>query len=101
MMPPSRQKKELTACFARHRAQHASDDVGIVFIDACHLVWDDAREYVWGKSHAQVTIPMTNFRLRQTYYGAIEHATGEVTVYPAEAGTGAATVAFVESRREK
>lgn len=72
-----------------------------MFVDECHLIWDDARGYVWGKSNERVTIPMNNFRTRQTYYGAIEHKTGEVTVCAADAGTGDATVAFVQSLRDK
>ena len=73
----------------------------MLFIDECHLLWDDARGYAWGKANERVCIPMINFRERQTYYGAIEHKTGEVTVCPAIAGSGDATVAFIRSLREK
>lgn len=73
----------------------------MVFVDECHLLWDDARGYGWGKANERVSLAMTNFRSRQTYYGAIEHKTGEVFVWPADGGTGEATVAFVQSLREK
>lgn len=44
---------------------------------------------------------MTNFRQRQTYYGAIEHLRGETTVQPYPTGDGASTVAFVQLLRQK
>ena len=44
---------------------------------------------------------MTNFRQRQTYYGAIEYTKGEVTVCPYAAGNGEHTVAFVQRLRRK
>lgn len=44
---------------------------------------------------------MTNFRQRQTYYGAIEQCQGDVTINPASSGNGAATVAFIEILRQR
>ena len=44
---------------------------------------------------------MTNYRERQTYYGAIEHVSGEVPVLPFPAGTGACTVAFIAHLGQK
>ncbi len=73
----------------------------VLYVDECHLLWDDARGYVWGKAHERVEIPMKNYRARQTYYGAIEHVSGEVTVMPFPAGNGASTVAFVKQLRQK
>lgn len=73
----------------------------VVYWDECHLLWDDARGYVWGKSGERVEIPMTNFRQRQTYYGVIEHLSGETTVRAYPSGDGVSTVAFVEFLRQK
>jgi transposase len=73
----------------------------VVYVDECHLIWDDARGYVWGPANARISINMINFRQRQTYYGAIEQCHGEVTVQPAPAGDGIATVAFIEALRQK
>jgi putative transposase len=75
--------------------------VVVLYLDECHLCWDDARGYVWGKSHQRIEIPMTNFRERQTYYGAIEHVSGEVTVTAFPAGNGTYTVAFIKQLRQK
>ena len=44
---------------------------------------------------------MKNYRERQTYYGAIEHMSGEVTVMPFSAGNGESTVAFIKHLRKK
>jgi transposase len=73
----------------------------VVYVDECHLIWDDARGYVWGPANEHISINMTNFRQRQTYYGAIEQYSGEVTIHPASAGDGTATVAFIEVLRQK
>ena len=44
---------------------------------------------------------MTNFRQRQTYYGAIEQCQGEVTIHPAPSGNGETAVAFIEILRQR
>ena len=73
----------------------------MLYLDECHLIWDDARGYVWGKSSERVQIPMTNFRQRQTYYGAVDYRTGEVTVHPYPAGNGTHTVEFMHYLQQK
>ncbi len=44
---------------------------------------------------------MTNFRERQTYYGAIEPLSAELIVIPTENANGAWTTIFVEYQREQ
>jgi hypothetical protein len=34
----------------------------VVYVDECHLIWDDARGYVWGPANERISINMTNFR---------------------------------------
>lgn len=72
----------------------------VLYIDQCHLIWDDARGYVWGPGAQRIEIPMTNFRKRQTYYGAIEPLSGEVIVVPTETANGYWTTIFVEYLRQ-
>ena len=72
-----------------------------MYVDECHLIWDDACGYVWSKVNERVTIDMTNFRQRQTYYGAIEQCHGEITISLASSGNGESTVAFMQGLREK
>ena len=73
----------------------------MLYLDECHLLWDDARGYVWGKSSERIEVSMTNFRQRQTYYGAIDYRTGEVTVHPYPAGNGSHTVEFIRYLQQK
>ena len=44
---------------------------------------------------------MTNFRERQTYYGAVEMLSGTLDVAPFEAGNGDNTVTYLRALREK
>jgi transposase len=74
--------------------------VVVLYIDQCHLIWDDARGYVWGPREQRIEIPMTNFRERQTYYGAIEPLSGELIVVPTESANGYWTSIFVEYLRQ-
>ena len=75
--------------------------VVILFLDQCHLIWDDARGHAWGPSAKRVEIPMTNFRERQTYYGAIELLQAELIVIPTDVANGSWTSIFVEYLREQ
>lgn len=73
----------------------------MLYIDQCHLIWDDARGYVWGPSTQRIEVPMTNFRERQTYYGAIDPLTAELIVIPTDNANGYWTTIFVEYLREQ
>jgi DDE superfamily endonuclease len=73
----------------------------VLYIDQCHLLWDDARGYVWGPSTQRIEIPMTNFRERQTYYGAIEPLSAEAIVVPTDTANGYWTTIFVEYLRQQ
>jgi transposase len=84
-----------------HATEIASGSVVVLYIDQCHLLWDDARGYVWGPSTQRIEIPMTNFRERQTYYGAIEPLSGEAIVVPTDTANGYWTTIFVEYLRQQ
>ena len=73
----------------------------VLYSDQCHLLWDDARGYVWGPSTQRIEIPMTNFRERQTYYGAIEPLSAEAIVVPTDTANGYWTTIFVEYLRQQ
>ncbi len=73
----------------------------VLYSDQWHLIWDDARGSVWGPSNQRIEIPMTNFRARQTYYGAIEPLSGELIVVPTDTANGDWTTIFVEYLREQ
>jgi transposase len=84
-----------------HATEIVSGSVVVLYIDQCHLIWDDARGYVWGPRAQRIEIPMTNFRERQTYYGAIDPLSGEVIVVPTETANGYWTTIFVEYLRQQ
>ena len=39
-------------------------------------MWGDAIGYVWGRTDAEITVPVVNERNKQTYYGAIDYLEG-------------------------
>ncbi len=84
---------------SKHATAIVSGSVVVLYIDQCHLIWDDARGYVWGPREKRIEIPMTNFRERQTYYGAIEPLSGELIVVPTESANGSWTTIFIEYLR--
>ena len=94
-------KKAITEQLNQEAEAIGTGSLIVLYLDECHLLWDDARGYVWGKSNERVAIPMTNFRQRQTYYGAIEQQTGETTIQAYSAGDGESTVAFLHLLRQK
>jgi len=73
----------------------------VLYLDECHLLWDDARGYSWAPSTQRVEVPMTNFRERQTYYGAIDPVSGTVHVIPTDNADGNWTMIFVEYLRQE
>jgi transposase len=85
----------------RYAAEIATGAVVVLYVDQCHLIWDDARGYVWGPSNERVEIPIASQRERQTYYGAIEALTGEMTVIPCDVANGYWTMIFVEYLRQR
>lgn len=73
----------------------------VLFVDQCHLTHGDARGYVWGPSQQRMEVPITNMRERQTYYGAVDPLTGELTVMEAITGDAAWTVRFLAFMQER
>lgn len=65
------------------------------FQDECHLLWGDICGYVWGKTNQRIEVPIGNQRSKQTYYGAVNVATGRCLIQAYPAGNSANTIAFV------
>ena len=72
----------------------------MLMLDECHLRWGDACGYAWGPMDQRLTIPISNVRERQTYYGALNLLTGRVTLWEAGAGNAENTVAFLTYLRQ-
>jgi hypothetical protein len=60
------------------------------------LLWGDLCGYVWGKQNERIEIPITNERLKQTYYGAVNLSTQRCLVQALERGDSDQTVAFLK-----
>lgn len=76
-------------------------DLVVLYADECHLSHGDARGYVWGPSDQRMEVPIANARERQTYFGAVDARTGELTVMEALQGDGDWTVRFLTFLREQ
>lgn len=63
--------------------------------DECHLLWGDTLGYIWGRMNTKISIPMTNEKERQTYYGALNIHTKDFHVSPFPKGDSVNTVTFV------
>ena len=59
-------KKEIEALMQKYEQAIIAGDVIVLYLDQCHLLWEDARGYVWGLSSQRMTVPMLNQRERQT-----------------------------------
>lgn len=79
-----------------HRAEIALGKLKVFFQDECHLLWGDICGYVWGRTSERITVPITNEKQKQTYYGAIDLQTHEFLVQPYEKGESQFTIAFLK-----
>jgi transposase len=68
----------------------------VLFEDECHLLWGDLCGYVWGKTTDRIEVPITNYRSKQTYYGAVNLYTQQCLIQAAEAGNSEGTIAFLK-----
>ena len=90
----SNPKKEESEVLVRREAIEKGELV-VLMQDECHLIWGDACGYNWLRRNEKVAIPMTNFRYRQTYYGALNLWNGAFELYPHAKANGAETVDFL------
>ena len=79
-----------------HREEIESGQLKVFFQDECHLLWGDVCGYVWGRTKERITVPMTNERSKQTYYGAIDLQSHELLVQPYNKGESPSTIAFLK-----
>ena len=70
--------------------------VRVLMLDKCHLLWRDLCGYVWGKSNERIEVDMTNYRNKQTYYGAVDYHTGEFLIKAYPKGNSDQTIEFLQ-----
>lgn len=92
----SRKKKEIEQFLAQKREEIETEQLIVLFVDECHLVWGDICGYVWGKTSSRVEVPIKNEKQRQTYYGAINYRTGKVILKGYPQGNTENTIKFIE-----
>lgn len=80
----------------RHRDEIVSGTLMVFFEDECHLLWGDLCGYVWGKTSERIEVPITNERLKQTYYGAVDIHTQQCLIQAVERGNSESTIAFLK-----
>lgn len=68
----------------------------ILIEDESHLRWGETCGFVWGKTNEKISIPMSNFRERQTYFGAVNLVSKQFHLEPYPSGNGVNTVDFVK-----
>lgn len=101
-MPNKLPKKvEIDHLLLQNKAKIDSSETVVYIVDECHLLWGDICGYVWGATNERITIPITNERQRQTYYGALNYLTQEFTVKGYEQGNSENTIQFVSYLRAK
>jgi len=94
-------KKEIQTLIDDNKEDIKNGNLIIWMQDECHQLWGDTCGYVWGKSGERLEIPMTNFRKRQTWYGAINCYTGQFILGDYESGRTKFTIEFVKSILKK
>lgn len=73
----------------------------MLFLDECHLIWQDACGYGWAPSSQRIELPVANGHERQTYFGALNPLAKEAFVVPFETGNSDYTCAFLEWIRRR
>ena len=81
---------------AEHQAEIEEESLVVLFEDECHLLWGDVCGAAWGPRNTPIEIPITNQKLRQTYYGAVNYVTHQFHLRPFSAGNGENTVAYIQ-----
>ena len=94
-------KKEIQSLIEDNKEDIKKGNLIIWMEDECHQLWGDACGYVWGASGERLEIPMTNFRKRQTWYGAVNCYTGQFILGDYDSGKTEFTIKFVKSILDK
>jgi transposase len=87
---------EINNILAEKQSEIELGEVVVLFQDECHLVNGNICGYIWGKTNERTEIPIKNEKDHQTYYGALNYQTQELTVQAYPAGNGESTIEFVK-----
>lgn len=75
---------EIQNLLESYRSEIERGEVKVLSLDECHLMSGDLEGYVWGTTGKRVEVPIVNERERQTYYGALDLVSQQLTLqaYP-------------------
>jgi transposase len=79
-----------------HEDAIRSGDVVVLAEDEVHLLWGDTIGYVWADKSSRLSVPMTNFRYSQTYYGSLNLFSGAFHLSAHKHGNSECTISHLE-----
>lgn len=92
----AKKKKEITQWLESQRKEIITGELAVFYQDECHLLWGDICGYVWGKMGERIEIPVSNEKMKQTYYGAVNINNQECLVQSYEKGNSENTIKFIK-----
>ncbi|MEM9680525.1 MAG: IS630 family transposase [Bacteroidota bacterium] len=81
---------------AKRREQIESEELLVLYQDECHFCWGDVLGYVWGKRGQRTQVPVSNEKIRQTYFGCVNPRDGQALVKKYPAGNTDNTLKFLK-----
>ena len=91
--------KDLTSLrikLGKRRKQIETGDLVVLIEDECHFCWGDTLGYVWGKKGERTEVPITNEKIRQTYFGCANIVDGRALVKKYPKGDGENSVKYLK-----
>lgn len=96
-----KKREEINHFLAKKETEIVLEEIVVLFLDECHLLYGDMRGYVWGKTNIRIEIPIENEKKRQTYFGALDYKSHEFTIESYPSGDGDSTVKFIKQLQKK
>jgi putative transposase len=96
-----RKREQINEILSKNKAGIESGEIIVLFLDECHLLHGDLTGYVWGQSERRISIPITNEKDRQIYFGAINYQSKQFHVQGHPSGDGKSTVNFIKYLPDK
>ena len=81
---------------SEHSEQIKAGKIRVFVEDECHLKGGDICGYGWGDRQERLETEVKNYRDSQTYYGAIDCMTGEMTLRSHSTANTTSTIEFVK-----
>lgn len=72
----------------QHRPEIEQGQLVVLLEDECHLLWGDVCGLVWAKRNEPIEVAISNQKLRQSYYGAVNLLSGQFHLQAYEAANG-------------